>query len=1257
MSKISYAVELSTDTTITNHTYALHNGVFRWVTGRPGYDGSAPYPKHEDTTDNLFTWFEGWITKDGVGNPQRNVNIEVSGEYGTLSGFNFSVRNDTMLWEYLATNGIYLTNREVALYTVIDDVFYRTWTGVVRDTVYNETHFKVTCIDTFKTVHKQLPPNLVSDPSSGTGNGEPVPVVFGDVPYSKITIDTSYETIYQNLWYDLGKNIYHTRTTARGGIAQISRDTQQFWFKNITADPVYTGYQRAIDVDVSDVATSVALNLNSDIEQEFGAWVTDNALDDLCVQIYESATYNYYEIGHDWTFSFWAKTNTVGITQSIKFKMYRYNTVTDTDTFFWESTPVLIDSTTPKKYTVTYTAPSPTVPPPQGVALLNRHESINTRYKYRVKFKAIGKSADARTVTMYYGGDYNTSVMTPCPRLAAASALSSNWMPIGSDPARDGLTEAGAWVASIQLWCPGTHVVTKNQFKGMYLFAVAGSGAQDDTGYRIVYNSGIFSYSMADGSVIRTFYVLLDRYIPGCFEADGMYSTTGQHLWVTGPSAIGLDDTITIFRIGDVKKIGVLSEGAVQEVAINPNTKMPYLYSYDAGTKSYLDVSTAVYKYDSSVSNEVGHPHIDILPNMINIIPLVPKIEYITVIGGNKDLQQWVQSDFDGIAGLRGQLPANPAPNQFTYGASNNTNGDTFKHITDLDKVTEFVVPAMTLPCKHITLKIKFSIHDYVDLFESLSNLQFGLDAYLYGVTDPVITGLSGPVPDGDVAWRVSRRFAIRDFYGNVINLDDSFYDSYRATATSENNPNLIATTCWRSVPHPRAITRLGSREWTGILQQLPNQYYLAGDDHGTDSAFSMFSNKWCVVPPDIFNFLKAGVCTAEVECYISFHIKNSGYWQTYTNAGTQLVIKQFGLLASKKTTMQQEALYCRVRGELTSGQETNTVYNTYRHILEGYDGIPTANIDYTNLPTTRHNWYSSRTINDRRSSYDYLNELCRQSFVCMVSSRTGKRRLVAWREYTNNPVTHDEYSILRGSIGSWAKSDLNNLHNMFNLKYSYNPASGIFDRCIYVDQVWQSSFPLPNMSATIGNPDVPPDYTGQWQSYCGGPDWLTYQDAKILWEVCRTSYLNHKTVTQALTPDLGELYWYDDRKIYDPTITTGVGTETAAYLYLKNLVEWTTRQKDIVTYSIPITTTNLALELLQPVIFNDDIYTNHLNRTGWITGIEVDTANDKINIETTLEPYNLVNVSDNDIIESGDRTDTYLESGAQTDTIGEGLQ
>jgi hypothetical protein len=139
---IQYAIEIFTGSAITSADMGITSGTFRFITGSPGYDGTTPYPLWEDWSPNSNVWYEGFIVKEGLSNPSRQVDISISGDYGVLSGFNFKIRNTDLFWNFVKANNIYLVNKTVKLYTVISDTFFQVWQGVVFNNPYDELNYQ-----------------------------------------------------------------------------------------------------------------------------------------------------------------------------------------------------------------------------------------------------------------------------------------------------------------------------------------------------------------------------------------------------------------------------------------------------------------------------------------------------------------------------------------------------------------------------------------------------------------------------------------------------------------------------------------------------------------------------------------------------------------------------------------------------------------------------------------------------------------------------------------------------------------------------------------------------------------------------------------------------------------------------------------------------------------------------------------------------------------------------------------------------------
>src|SRR5271157_3336519 len=144
---IHYAIELTTlATSKTSATYGLLNGVFRWVTDSPKYDGVTVVPKWAQSEidnsgnyritggaqgNNTNIYYENILTADWcAGNPIRQCDFSLQMNYDTSASFSFKIRGDkisTYFWDYCQANGIVLSNAIVRFYIVIDDIFYSNW--------------------------------------------------------------------------------------------------------------------------------------------------------------------------------------------------------------------------------------------------------------------------------------------------------------------------------------------------------------------------------------------------------------------------------------------------------------------------------------------------------------------------------------------------------------------------------------------------------------------------------------------------------------------------------------------------------------------------------------------------------------------------------------------------------------------------------------------------------------------------------------------------------------------------------------------------------------------------------------------------------------------------------------------------------------------------------------------------------------------------------------------------------------------------
>ena len=454
-------------------------------------------------------------------------------------------------------------------------------------------------------------------------------------------------------------------------------------------------------------------------------------------------------------------------------------------------------------------------------------------------------------------------------------------------------------------------------------------------------------------------------------------------------------------------------------------------------------------------------------------------------------------------------------------------------------------------------------------------------------------------------------------------------------------------------------------------LNCIPNFYYdNGGNDNGeasqwSDGIFTAAANssdcqKDLVINSSFIDYIKSGYASP----WIELNFKVDPYSILFGEFTINTYLKQITFITETSLNIVSDNVYARASGEFTDpsdvtpADESNTVYRAFKHILENYDGIATANIDYGNLATYRHNtdsafWHVGRQLTENKNSFDYLKELCKQSFVAMFPKRDGNRGLSAWIENTATTFSHDESTIKRGSINTFKRTSFNELFNNFKIKYSWSPGAKKFDGSFNIDKLEEATFPD---STTDTNGDGVEDWKLYFSGLLDNDDVSSYAEAKKIWEKCKIVYSRINTLVEA-PKDLTELNWFIDRTIFDAAATQSIGASSSAFMFLKLLVDWTARQKVENQYEVPLNSANVSLEIMDRGTFSDVIHTNDTAYGEWIVGIAVNPKTDTIEIAGIIEPDAVDNIDADypgDIVESGIWLDTITESGSHDDTYTE---
>jgi len=523
----------------------------------------------------------------------------------------------------------------------------------------------------------------------------------------------------------------------------------------------------------------------------------------------------------------------------------------------------------------------------------------------------------------------------------------------------------------------------------------------------------------------------------------------------------------------------------------------------------------------------------------------------------------------------------------------------------------------------------------------SIANVYFTLrDDVDYSKYEALYAAFDVAVEGASKNYRITHAFHLIDQYGNAV--DDGHIEA--------------------SYPEGSAIP--DGSDYTNFI---PNDYYSVtqGNNADEDSVFYAYNNElsdhdgtvtmltdgdqtpvreYMKIPQQMLTAVEEG---RYMGCRIDLNIESEeNTWEG------NVLLKQFAVFGEMTGELISDDLYCSVRGATTSDGDvpTNSVYGAMKWMLEDNDGISTSDIDYGNLAAMRSDWHVGRQITERKSSFDYIKELCNQSFVGLWPGRDGKRKLSAWFDNSVSSTAYDETDIVRDSIKSYSKTPTSKVFTDYYIKYNWDAAREKFTRDMFITRADESSLPAESSN---------------WTDYVGGlPETVQgYGEAKEMWDQTHEAYLQMNMVTPELPKQYSDLNWYIDVRTLPQIdeIQQYTGTNSSAWKYLKQLISWTTIQKDVVEFSLPLTATNAQIELLDYVTFSDPIYTDDTAVDGWIVSLKVDPKKNQIVVKVMLKPDGYDDIqggtliiergnvlNDDSIIERGStlNTSTYTEQG-----------
>ena len=768
---------------------------------------------------------------------------------------------------------------------------------------------------------------------------------------------------------------------------------------------------------------------------------------------------------------------------------------------------------------------------------------------------------------------------------------------------------------------PSDYLFEENELRGKFLFIV-----QADTSEGGAFNPehGIRILSNAISSVSnRTTLVYLEESLD---VDDGTFNT----YYAYDPTSDESDGSEWYFRVATMASKNVVSEGPIHEFKERTDGRN-HLDTYDENTKALEDVNQLV--EDVNVNDADGYATMDIknaiqaINNEVNTLDYFPLVDRLTL-----SYPDWIPYSLNNLTDRDRKTSG------YTYGAT--SQGSLLR--------TSIIV---TLTDDE--LKKDYSrLYLCPDIFAACESGDKFLIKITYRSIDPhgkVIAGsdVDRYYPgDGDYDLEGDGQFLTADAPSGqnycLVTDNSYFFEGQWVIIEDDDNPEIIQVAGIQGGSRVDFKTNLSGTYTTAknaILYEpesinlLPDEYYANGGD--TNNEESVFDKVYgstqykdlVEIPSEMLDRINDGLSAPSIEVTVAVVPEN--------NSWGIIALKELGIVGERIIDLTSQKLVTKCSGVEIGGSETDSVYNAFRYMLETIDGISPSDIDYDNISDVRDDWFVGRQVIERQSTLEYIKELCKASFCAIYPTRDGKRKITAWRDRTETPTSlSDTTNILRDSL-EWGRTGLDTVFNDFFIKYQWNHASERFERAFMITKTDESAFPA---------------FGSNWKEYFGGLSNTSYADGKTLWEACKAAF--DKVINVVKFPmDLSELMWFNDTTTYDSSDITGTGGGSSAYKFLKNAVEWNTREKDVATLRLPLNATFITLELCDRVYISDTVFTNGTNREGWIQKISYDLRNDQIEIEAILIPVDGL-YSIGDYIETGSAPNQIIESGSQPDQI-----
>lgn len=122
-------------------------------------------------------------------------------------------------------------------------------------------------------------------------------------------------------------------------------------------------------------------------------------------------------------------------------------------------------------------------------------------------------------------------------------------------------------------------------------------------------------------------------------------------------------------------------------------------------------------------------------------------------------------------------------------------------------------------------------------------------------------------------------------------------------------------------------------------------------------------------------------------------------------------------------------------------------------------------------LRTKRPGWLIGHTLTEKKQSIEYYKELARHGFFGILIDAKGRFSVKAWRENTAALATFDASTILQGTLREMTFSPMRRCYNDFLIRYDLNPATGAFNKQLFITHADEPEFPGISEALDAGTP------------------------------------------------------------------------------------------------------------------------------------------------------------------------------------------